>query len=72
MSPDPIKDIEDRQTWLSFGRQAALIYQGATDEGLNKDDAMNAVAAFVKGMFAANYDNQKDDDSNTGRSSDEA
>lgn len=66
MSPDPIKDIEDRVAWVSFGRQAALLYKGALEEGLSKEEAVLSTAAFIKGMFAANYDENREDDSSTG------
>lgn len=66
MSPDPIKDIEDRVAWISFGRQAALLYKGALEEGLSREDALLSTSAFIKGMFAANYDENREDDSSTG------
>jgi len=48
---DPLKDIEDRKTWMDFGRQAYLIYLGAREEGANLREAFIIVAAFYMGMF---------------------
>lgn len=56
---DPVNDIEEQQAWISFGRQAALLYMGAKSEGLGRKEALQVVTAFVRGMFAA----QKEEES---------
>ena len=56
---DPLSQIEDRKTWMDFGRQALLLYRGAKDEGASDHEAMLMVTAFYAGMFKGS----RDDDS---------
>ena len=49
--PNPINDIEDKKSWMDFGRQAYFIYQGALEEGASEADAMKMTVAFYAGMF---------------------
>lgn len=61
---NPMKEIEDRQAWLGFGRQAALMYRGSMEEGLNEQEALRVITAWTRGMFSAQYDEPpKGDDS---------
>lgn len=53
---DPISEIEDRTMWMSFGRQALLIYRGALEEGATEAEARVMVIAFYAGMFRGSRD----------------
>lgn len=48
---NPITAIEDRKTWMDFGRQALLIFRGAKEEDATDTEAMLMVTAFYAGMF---------------------
>lgn len=48
---NPLVDIEDKKAWTDFGRQAYLLFKGATDEGASVVEAISLVSAFYEGIF---------------------
>lgn len=60
MNPDPLKKIEDERAWTDFGRQAALLYKGAREEGLDQAEALLVVTAFIRGMFSSQHDSESE------------
>lgn len=62
MTANPINSIEDRNTWIDFGRQAYLIFLGAQEEGASEPDAIKMVSAFYKGMFVGAAEANQDEE----------
>lgn len=62
---NPISDIEDRKTWMDFGKQALWIYQGAKEEGATHGEAMQMTIAFYAGMFRGAKEDPNEEESDT-------
>lgn len=58
---DEINNIEDKKTWMDFGRQGYFIIKGAMEEGATLSEAMKVATAFYAGMFKGAKDDQSDE-----------
>jgi len=59
---NPIDKIEDKSTWMDFGRQGYFILAGAMEEGASFVEAMHVASAFYAGLFSAKLPPAEDQD----------
>lgn len=59
---NPLKDVEDKNTWKDFGRQGKYVYDGAREEGASRKEAVDIVRAFVAGMMMGAAQAQKENE----------